>query len=68
MTTPEFCMYFCFTYWAIGTAITIIGGALRPRWVNFYPGRKLNLYHPYDFIMVTTILAWIAMWCFRSLY
>lgn len=65
MELPKLFMYISFGWWAIATAIFLIVSVVFPQ---KYHERKINLRKPYDMLLVSIGLAWLSMWCFRSMY
>ena len=61
---PKIMTFVCFWWWGIGTVIYILITVLKPIPMH----GKLNWQEPRDLIMISSGLAWIAMWCFRTMY
>lgn len=61
---PKVMTFVCFWWWAIGTAASLILTALKPVPIT----QKINWREPRDLFLVSGGLAWIAMWCFRTMY
>lgn len=53
--------FFCFGYWAISIILIILLQLFRPEPVY----GKINLRSPRDLLLVSSILMWLTMWCFR---
>ncbi len=60
----KFATYVCFMYWALATIGVLLMQIFHPEPVH----GKLNLRRPRDLLLVTSIMSWFAMWCFRSTY
>ena len=51
---------FCFWYWAISIILIILLQLFKPEPVY----GKINLRSPRDLLLISSILMWLAMWCF----
>ena len=62
---PKLFVYICFGIWAVGTFLIFALQVYKPIPIQgkFYPVRSAR-HH----LMLVTIMAWLAMWCFRSMY
>jgi hypothetical protein len=58
----------CFGIWAVCTAAVIAIAAIRPDIARWGEGRRMKASNFFDVLMLTGIGAWLAMWCFRSMY
>ena len=58
--------FICFGIWALGTAIIFTAATFDK--VNFITGKKLDFNNHYHIVLVTTAIAWVSMWCFRTMY
>ena len=54
----------CFGYWAIATTLVMLLQLFKPEPMH----GKVNLRKPRDLMLISALLAWVAMWCFRSMY
>jgi hypothetical protein len=61
---PKVMTFVCFGWWAIGTVLYILITIFKP--VSMMG--KINWREPRDLIMISSGMAWIAMWCFRTMY
>jgi hypothetical protein len=69
MTLPVLFTYISFGLWAFGTIAIVIIAFCFPELVRkSQHSNKLSVYDTFHIILISTILAWIAMWCFRSMY
>ena len=63
ITDPWFMTYLCFALWLAGTTGVVLLGVFKP--IPIYG--KMNWRNWRHYIMIATMMAWLAMWCFRSL-
>lgn len=63
ITDPWFMTYLCFALWLAGTMGFFLLQVLKP--IPIYG--KMEWRNWRHLILPTAIMAWLAMWCFRSL-
>jgi len=61
---PKVMTFVCFGWWVLSMAIYVFMLLLNPVHVT----EKINLRLPRDIILLSGALAWITMWCFRTMY
>jgi len=68
MTIAQIFVFICFGLWAVLTLGVLLCAAIRPDIARIGHGRRLSVSNPYDIAMMGAMGAWLAMWCFRSMY
>lgn len=57
--------FICFGYWFLATFGAVVIVVLKPQW---RAGTKISFSNPVDVLMLSGIMSWLAMWCFRTMY
>jgi hypothetical protein len=68
MELPKLFTFICFGIWAVASLSTFLIAALKPELANIYSGRRMKAGNIFDLSMMIALGAWLAMWCFRSMY
>ncbi len=65
MTIPELMTYICFGLWLTGTATVFVLQLVSPINLSgkFTPAKDVK-HH----LMLMTVMSWLAMWCFRTMF
>ena len=61
--------FICFGLWLTGTIFCLCFAVFKHReFAQAMSEKKLTRYRVFDIVMVNTIVAWLSMWVFRTMY
>ena len=60
--------FVCFSLWALATMFVLVTVIVKPHLARLGASRRLEASNPFDIAMMIAVGAWLAMWCFRSMY
>ena len=68
MPIEKLLTFTCFGIWALSTLLIIILAMFRPNIARLGEGRRFKASNFFDLALLASVGAWLAMWCFRSMY
>lgn len=60
--------FVCFSIWVLSAMLVFLIALLKPDIASLNSGRRLSASNFFDVAMLISVGAWLAMWCFRTMY